>query len=80
MYLHLQAVFDIIEKTVVFRGKELIGLTLENIMTDRQAAIRACFYKSIFDLEKAQKSIRVSVPFFTFSQYMASGKGGRIYG
>ena len=63
-------------------------MALENIMsirqtdrqTDRQTAIRACFYKYIFDLEKAQKSIRVSVPFFTFSQYMASGKGGRIYG
>lgn len=37
-------------------------MALENIMSNRQTAIRACFYKYIFDLEKAQKSIRVSVP------------------
>ena len=80
MCLHLQAVFDIIKKTVVFRGKELIGLALENIMTDRQAAIKACFYKSIFDLEKAQKSKRVSVPFFVFFKRFGFREGGRYCG
>lgn len=59
-------------------------MALENIMsnrqTDRQTAIRACFYKYIFDLEKAQKSIRVSVPFFAFFKRFGFREGGRYCG
>ena len=54
-------------------------MALENIMSNRQTAIRACFYKYIFDLEKAQKSIRVSVPFFAFFKRFGCREGGRIY-